>query len=357
MTTKFIPRAVFPHYDSIPRSYFLGHHKAGLEKMKSMISRIDYIIECRDFRVPITSINPMFEEALGDKQRLIVYTKRDLGGEADAMARRNKELMRKLDPNTTVFFTTSSSPDSVSSILRHLKNDKSTAHRIAACRAMVVGMPNIGKSSLINTLRNQGVHKAKALKTGEHPGVTRKIGTPVKVVERQDGSSVYVLDTPGVFVPYMPDAERMLKLALCGCVKDTIIPPVTLADYLLYHINLINPEIYGRWSGPTNEIMPLLTRFSLQVGLLSKGAVPNIEQAAINFVQKWRSGDLGKFVLDDIRAELRARKEGNIETIGPSRTQQLKAITRARINRKKEQRLQAPKSTAETQVISSSERR
>ena len=88
MTSKFIPRAVFTQYDSIPRSYFLGHHKAGLEKMKSMISSIDYIIECRDFRVPITSINPMFEEALGDKQRLIVYTKRDLGGAADAVTRK-----------------------------------------------------------------------------------------------------------------------------------------------------------------------------------------------------------------------------------------------------------------------------
>lgn len=87
MTTKFIPRAVFPRYDSIPRSYFLGHHRAGLEKMKSMISRIDYIIECRDFRVPVTSVNPMFEEALGDKPRLIVYTKRDLGGGADATTR------------------------------------------------------------------------------------------------------------------------------------------------------------------------------------------------------------------------------------------------------------------------------
>ena len=53
-----------------------------------MISSIDYIIECRDFRVPITSINPMFEEALGDKQRLIVYTKRDLGGEADNVTRK-----------------------------------------------------------------------------------------------------------------------------------------------------------------------------------------------------------------------------------------------------------------------------
>lgn len=61
-----------------------------------MISSIDYIIECRDFRVPITSINPMFEEALGDKQRLIVYTKRDLGGAADAVTRKVNKSKSKL---------------------------------------------------------------------------------------------------------------------------------------------------------------------------------------------------------------------------------------------------------------------
>lgn len=76
---QFIPRAVFPHYGAIPRSYFLGHHRAGLSKMKNMLSSIDYVVECRDSRIPVTSINPMFEEALGNKRRIVVYTKRDLG--------------------------------------------------------------------------------------------------------------------------------------------------------------------------------------------------------------------------------------------------------------------------------------
>lgn len=75
----FIPRSSFPHHGAIPRSYFLGHHRAGLTKMKSMLSSIDYVVECRDYRAPVTSINPMFEEALGKMRRLIVYTKRDLG--------------------------------------------------------------------------------------------------------------------------------------------------------------------------------------------------------------------------------------------------------------------------------------
>lgn len=79
MAAKFIPRAVFPPLDSLPRSYYLGHHAAGLAKMNSMLSQIDLIIECRDYRVPLTSRNPLFEHSLAGRERLVVYTKRDLG--------------------------------------------------------------------------------------------------------------------------------------------------------------------------------------------------------------------------------------------------------------------------------------
>lgn len=84
---QFVPRQVFPHYGAIPRSYFLGHHRAGLSKMKNMLSSIDYVVECRDARAPVTSINPMFEEALGKTRRLIVYTKRDLSSVPRSPAR------------------------------------------------------------------------------------------------------------------------------------------------------------------------------------------------------------------------------------------------------------------------------
>lgn len=75
----FAPRQVYPHLSSIPRSYFLGHHAAGLSKMKSLLGSTDLVIECRDYRTPIASRNPLFEEALGERPRLIVYTKQDLG--------------------------------------------------------------------------------------------------------------------------------------------------------------------------------------------------------------------------------------------------------------------------------------
>lgn len=79
MAGPFIPRTAFPTLDSLPRSYYLGHHAAGLSKMRSMLSQIDLVIECRDYRIPLTSRNPMFENALRGRERVVVYTKKDLG--------------------------------------------------------------------------------------------------------------------------------------------------------------------------------------------------------------------------------------------------------------------------------------
>ena len=89
----FIPRTAFPVLDSLPKSYFLGHHQAGLTKMKTMLSSVDLIIECRDYRVPITSRNPLLEEQLAGKQRIIVYTKMDLGMDFWAQRRTQQDAV------------------------------------------------------------------------------------------------------------------------------------------------------------------------------------------------------------------------------------------------------------------------
>ena len=162
-------------------------------------------------------------------------------------------------------------------------------------------MPNVGKSSLLNALRQVGVHKGKAAHTGAQPGVTRKIGTTVKIIEATEGrEGVYLMDTPGVFVPYVPNAESMLKLALCGSVKDTIIAPVTLADYLLYQMNLNRPALYHEYMRPTNDIMSLLEAVARKTGRLQKGGFPDLEASALWLIQQWRGSHLGRFVLDKI---------------------------------------------------------
>ncbi|KAJ6164502.1 hypothetical protein N7470_003174 [Penicillium chermesinum] len=298
--------------------------------MKSMLSSIDYVVECRDYRAPVTSINPMFEEALGKIRRLIVYTKRDLGAIPQSSAQRLiEDKMRNLDPNSPVFFNSSSSRPDVGKIIKHLRHEAQAPDKLVGCRVMVVGMPNVGKSTLINHLRNSGVGKAKALRTGGQPGITRKIGTPVKIIERESGAHTYVLDTPGVFMPYVADAENMLKLALCGCVKDAVISPVTLVDYLLYHINLHDAQAYQRWSEPTNEVWPLLEKFARQTGLLGKGGVPNYDGAAISFIQKWRAGELGRFILDDLDAAQRRRDDPDpVERLSMTQALKVERTTR-----------------------------
>lgn len=203
---------------------------------------------------------------------------------------------------------------------------------------MVVGMPNVGKSSLLNSLRQIGVHKGKAAFTGAQPGITRKIGTTVKILEGTEKSEgVYLMDTPGVFVPYVPNAESMLKLALCGSVKDTIIAPTNLADYLLYQMNLYDPAIYGDYAAPTNEIMEFLSAVAHKTGRLQKGGIPDEEAAALWAIQRWRNGHLGRFVLDEVTSVSMEGALRDTECLGSSLNQARRAHKDMRRQRSKQQ--------------------
>jgi mitochondrial GTPase 1 len=257
-----------------------------------------------------------------------------------------------------VLFTDHKDKSSVGKLLSYAKKHV-PASTLTGARMMVVGMPNVGKSSLLNALRKLGMkNNTKAASTGAQPGVTRKIGTGVKIVEGVEGGiegGVYLLDTPGVFIPYVPSAPSMLKLALTGAVKDTVIPPTTLADYLLFHMNQIeipDPKnskregntvpgytLYAQYSPPTNSVDELLSAIAQKTGRLIKagtgggGGVPDLDASALWMIQRWRQGHLGRFVLDEVHPGALEERIIEEESMGSSLNQGRKREREARQQR------------------------
>lgn len=344
-TQPFIPRATFDVPQNISRSYYLGHHHAGLREISTGLSKVGLILECRDFRAPLTSWNKHLENALGGLRRIVVYTKTDLGEDSKGAQKLLRDMHRERPGESALFVKKGYRTE----LLREIRRVAVEVNSITGLRVYVVGMPNAGKSTLINALRKQGMQapstraKAKVAKTGDHPGITRRLSTPVRIMGDKDdpggplGEGVFVIDTPGVFMPFVSDGESMVKLALTHGVRDNIVPHEIVADYLLYKMNQWDPALYAKYSPPTNDVGEFLAGVARRTGKHETRAGFRI-QAAIWIIHQWRAGNLGKYILDDVTAEsVEAKKaDQNVENL--SMNQARKREKAARKQRSEEKR-------------------
>ncbi|KAK3837155.1 MAG: P-loop containing nucleoside triphosphate hydrolase protein [Linnemannia elongata] len=283
--------------------------------------------------IPLSSINHKFEPIAQKKDRLIVYNKSDLA-HPDTEAAITKAF--KEHKGQDVVFTNANDDVNVKGIIKYL----ATSEKELTTMVMVVGMPNVGKSSLINSLRRIGVKKGKAAPTGAIPGITRTVAGTIKVLE---SPKVYLIDTPGVMIPHIPDPVSAIKVALTGAISDHLSDEEVIADYLLFQLNQAQDYSYVKLYNikePTDDIKVFLPQVAKYIGALKKGGEYNLPAAAQFLVKQYRLGKLGRFTLDDIRPEaLEEYLTKEVEETA-SRRQQKKAdkIEERKIKRQIQQR-------------------
>lgn len=273
-----------------------------MRQMQEDIKLIDIIIELIDARIPLASKNPDIDKLSNGKARLIILNKCDLADEREtkrweAYYREKGFYTLKMDARK------SGSMKPVVDKIEEACAEKLEKNRRKGIinrplRAMIAGIPNVGKSTLINSIVRKG-----SAKVGDKPGVT-KGKQWIKF-----GKTVELLDTPGVLWPKFEDKEVGLKLASIGSINDTILDMGEVAAYVIEYLqnnycNALKERYNIEVDGEPHEITE---RIAVIRGALKKGGEPDTDKAALLLIDDLRSGRLGRISLE--KAEIKDEEE------------------------------------------------
>ncbi|XP_004555949.1 mitochondrial ribosome-associated GTPase 1 [Maylandia zebra] len=306
-------RTVFDFGGREVAHWFPGHMAKGLKQMRANLKSVDCIIEIHDARIPFSGRNPVFQDTLSAKPHLLILNKMDLADLSN-----KQRILKKLEKEgmTHVLFT-----DCLKQRDHNIKKLVPKVMDIIASKPrfnreeitnyclMVIGVPNVGKSSLINSLRRTNLKKGRASRVGGEPGITKAVLTKIQVCERP---IMYLLDTPGVLPPKIESVETGMKLALCGTILDHLVGEDIIADYLLYSLNRLGKFSYVDkydLQEPSDDIQHVLKRIAVKLGKTQRVkaitgvgnvtiTIPNYTAAAYDFIRAFRKGELGQVMLD-----------------------------------------------------------
>ncbi len=274
--------------------WFPGHMAKARRQVSENLKLVDIIFELVDARLPLSSRNPMIDEVINQKPRLLILNKQDMADETETrrwIAYFEERGHRAVAINSFEGKGLQSVNKAAQEILKEKwERMKAKGMKPRAIRAMIVGIPNVGKSTLINRLA-----KKNLAKTGNTPGVT-KAQQWIKV-----GKEIELLDTPGILWPKFEDQEIGYKLALTGAIKDTITNMEDLAVYGLRFLALHYPERMEERYKIDSVNEDLVVTFD-HIGQLRRvfgqGGEIDYDQVALLIVRDIRDQNLGKLTFD-----------------------------------------------------------
>ncbi|MGE7927285.1 ribosome biogenesis GTPase YlqF [Lysinibacillus xylanilyticus] len=285
--------------------WFPGHMAKARREVTEKLKLVDIIFELIDARLPLSSRNPMIDEVINQKPRLLILNKSDMADEQETrkwveyFAQRGHKAVaiNSLEGKGLQQVT-----KAAQEILKEkFDRMKSRGMKPRAIRAMIVGIPNVGKSTLINRLAKKNIAK-----TGNTPGVT-KAQQWIKV-----GKELELLDTPGILWPKFEDQEVGYKLALTGAIKDTITNMEDLAVYGLRFLSVHYPtrmeERYG-FQLIHEDLVDTFDHIGKLRRVFGPGGEIDYDQVAQLIVRDIRGLLLGKLTFDFVDEQLEKETE------------------------------------------------
>ncbi|WP_058307833.1 ribosome biogenesis GTPase YlqF [Gracilibacillus massiliensis] len=278
----------------MPIQWFPGHMAKAKREVQEKLKLVDFVIELVDARTPKSSQNPLLQQILNQKPKMTVLMKDDLADPAWT-----KEWLDHLSDQgikaITVNVNEQNDIQKVISTAKEVAKVKMERHkkkgvRPRPARAMIIGIPNVGKSTLINRL----VHK-KIAKTGDRPGVTKNQQW-IKVKKDFE-----LLDTPGILWPKFEEEVVGYRLAAIGTIKDQLLPTEDVAAFVIKYLQEYYPNILIERYDLQQDLLDMndiFEQIGKRRGCLESGGHINFEKTADVILQDLRTGKLGKITFE-----------------------------------------------------------
>lgn len=280
-------------------NWYPGHMKKTREMIQENLKLVDAVVEVIDARIPVSSRNPIIDDIVRDKTRIVALNKIDLADGAQT-----ESWKRELTAAGTYAIPVNCNTGAgINQIFRCLdlireERERETVRR-RPLRLMIVGVPNVGKSSLINKLTGK-----KSAKTGDRPGVTR--GKQWLTLT----NGMQLLDTPGILWPKFEDPDVGLNLAFCGSIRDEILDVETLClELIKVLLQDYSSLLEARYKVEeiSEDGLEAMEQIAHKRGFIFPGKRIDYERTAKTVLDEFRGGKIGRITLE--RCENAGREE------------------------------------------------